>query len=65
MIFYINWDANECLENGIVEEIRLIDVFNDKNINNYTDENYYILLNIIILNIYLILITVSPFLIRL
>jgi ATP-dependent protease ClpP protease subunit len=35
----INWDADECLKNGLVEEIRLIDIFNDDNIDNYTDEN--------------------------
>ncbi len=25
----LNWDANECIANGLVDEIKLIDVFND------------------------------------
>lgn len=25
----INWDANECIKNGLVDEIKLVDVFND------------------------------------
>ena len=25
----LNWDANECLVNGLVDEIKLIDIFND------------------------------------
>ena len=27
----LNWDSNECLANGLVDEIKLIDVFNDFN----------------------------------
>ena len=25
------WDADECLANGLVDEIKLIDLFNDNN----------------------------------
>jgi ATP-dependent protease ClpP protease subunit len=39
----LNWDAQECLTNGLVDEIKLIDVFNDDldfdNNNNNIDDN--------------------------
>ena len=38
----LTWDANECLTNGLVDEIKLIDVFNDndtKLLNDNTSSN--------------------------
>lgn len=33
----LNWDAQECLTNGLVDEIKLIDIFNDDE-DNFNDE---------------------------
>ena len=27
------WDSNECVENGLVDEVKLVDLFNDDNNN--------------------------------
>ena len=34
----LNWDAQECLTNGLVDEIKLIDIFNDDSDDNYEHE---------------------------
>lgn len=38
----LNWDASECVSNGLVDEIKLIDIFNDdldSNFNSGSDSN--------------------------
>jgi len=33
------WDANECVENGLVDKIKLVDLFNDNNDDDDEDDN--------------------------
>lgn len=35
----LNWDARECISNGLVDEIKLIDIFNDDEDNEDNEDN--------------------------